>query len=559
MEFPIVEGIKMVPGTVHIVDLEGTMDVKHQKGGQKDIILVPQPTNDPNDPLNWSRLRKEYHFWLLWIWGFIAAVSVNWVGPVWQSLHGVDTKSTNIGYVLKTQFTIDLNTSFGRLNVSSALCFLFLGIGCVCLQPIAMKIGRRPVYIVGTVLNFAGCILGAFQNRVEMYFGVSILTGFGAAPVDSLVQVTTADIFFAHEKGTRLSLYVFTIYAGSYLGPVAAGYIADSQGWRWCFWYLVIFFGILLVIQAFTMEESVFRRPLPPSELSTDAMLEDKLQAVEKGGDSLIHHTESVASSPPPAKTYWQRMGLYNTSYSDPRPLWLVAISPFFLVTYPAVMWGGLVYGVQIMWLSLITVTQSATFSAPPYNFSMANVGNTNFAAFIGGILGMVWGGYVSDWCILRLSRRNKGILEPEFRLWTMLIPAIINTGGLFMYGLGSLYGVHWILPAGFGMALIGFGIGSGAAIAITYAVDCYPRVASEALVLMLFIRNLIGTGFTFAIEPWLEHNGLRDTTIIMSMVCLATNMSFLLMVWKGKSMREWTAKRYFRMAQAKNKLAVGS
>lgn len=62
------------------------MNVKHQEGGKNDIILVPQPTNDPNDPLNWSKLRKEYHFWLLWIWGFIAAVSVNWVGPVWVRL-----------------------------------------------------------------------------------------------------------------------------------------------------------------------------------------------------------------------------------------------------------------------------------------------------------------------------------------------------------------------------------------------------------------------------------------------------------------------------------------
>lgn len=368
------------------------------------------------------------------------------------------------------------------------------------LQPIALKIGRRPVYLVGTLLNLIGCIVGAFQTSVETYYGVSIMTGVGAAPIDSLVQVTTTDIFFAHEKGTRLSLYVFAIYAGSYLGPVATGYIADSQGWRWCFWYLVIFFGILLVIQGFTMEESVFRRPPAPEEMTAQTALEDKIQSVEKGEGSVIHTTES--QTPPPAKkTYWQRMGLWNTSYSDPRPLWLIAISPFFLVTYPAVMWGGLIYGVQIMWLSLITVTQSATFSAPPYNFSMTNVGNVNFAAFIGGILGMLWGGYVSDWCVLHLSRRNNGVMEPEFRLWTMLPPAIINTGGLLMYGLGSLYGVHWILPAGFGMASIAFGIGSGAAIAITYAVDCYPRVTSEALVLMLFLRNLIGTGFTFAIE----------------------------------------------------------
>ena len=45
-----------VPGTIHLVDLEGTMDVRHEEGD--DIVLVPQPTDDPEDPLNWSKWRK---------------------------------------------------------------------------------------------------------------------------------------------------------------------------------------------------------------------------------------------------------------------------------------------------------------------------------------------------------------------------------------------------------------------------------------------------------------------------------------------------------------------
>ncbi|EZF26704.1 hypothetical protein H112_01240 [Trichophyton rubrum D6] len=156
-----------------------------------------------------------------------------------------------------------------------------------------------------------------------------------------------------------------------------------------------------------------------------------------------------------------------------------------------------------------------------------------------------MWGGFVSDWCILYFSRRNKGILEPKFRLWTMVIPAIVNTAGLLMQGLGALSGVMWIMPAGFGMVFIAFGIGSGAAIAITYAIDCYPKMASEALVFMLFLRSFIGSGFTFAIQPWLQHDGLQNTTIIMSLICFVSNISFLLFTWKGKAFREWTAVRY--------------
>ncbi len=49
-----------VPGTVHLIDLEGTMGVKHD-GKTKDVVLYPAPSPDPADPLNWSRGKKLKH------------------------------------------------------------------------------------------------------------------------------------------------------------------------------------------------------------------------------------------------------------------------------------------------------------------------------------------------------------------------------------------------------------------------------------------------------------------------------------------------------------------
>lgn len=45
-----------IPGTVHLVDLDHTLHTRHANGG--DIVLVPTPSSDPNDPLNWSPRRK---------------------------------------------------------------------------------------------------------------------------------------------------------------------------------------------------------------------------------------------------------------------------------------------------------------------------------------------------------------------------------------------------------------------------------------------------------------------------------------------------------------------
>lgn len=47
-----------LPGTDHLVDLNGAMNVAHAAGGKSDIVLVPAPSSDPDDPLNWSPRRK---------------------------------------------------------------------------------------------------------------------------------------------------------------------------------------------------------------------------------------------------------------------------------------------------------------------------------------------------------------------------------------------------------------------------------------------------------------------------------------------------------------------
>lgn len=49
-----------VPGTQHLIDLEGKLTAKHATTtSQKDILLIPYPSSDPNDPLNWTINRKR--------------------------------------------------------------------------------------------------------------------------------------------------------------------------------------------------------------------------------------------------------------------------------------------------------------------------------------------------------------------------------------------------------------------------------------------------------------------------------------------------------------------
>lgn len=48
----------LIPGTVLLVDIDDQLAARHAKGHQ-DIILIPTPSADPEDPLNWSPARKR--------------------------------------------------------------------------------------------------------------------------------------------------------------------------------------------------------------------------------------------------------------------------------------------------------------------------------------------------------------------------------------------------------------------------------------------------------------------------------------------------------------------
>lgn len=58
--------VSVVPGTTHLVDLDGSLHTNHDTR-LKDIVLIPTPSADPEDPLNWSHRRKTLHMFCLFM------------------------------------------------------------------------------------------------------------------------------------------------------------------------------------------------------------------------------------------------------------------------------------------------------------------------------------------------------------------------------------------------------------------------------------------------------------------------------------------------------------
>lgn len=93
------------------------------------------------------------------------------------------------------------------------------------------------------------------------------------------------------------------------------------------------------------------------------------------------------------------------------------------------------------------------------------------------------------------------------------------------------------------------FGLTVGGSIAIAYAVDCFPQIGGESMASVMVIRNTIGFGLSFAITPWYTGMGLQNCFITAGFVSIACMATFLLFLWKGKTLRRWSADAYWGYA----------
>jgi len=174
--------------------------VSHLKKGTgrfSHIVLQPQPSDDPRDPLNWPRWKKEGLFWVLtYMAGLVGAI-----GPLIST--GYATLAPQLG-VSETALVQATNSD------------LILALGCIMIffAPIAVKVGRRPCYLIGAACLFFASIGAAATTSFTGLKIARIFQGFGMAPYEALVVSSIGDVFFAHERGVRTAIWSFAIGGG---------------------------------------------------------------------------------------------------------------------------------------------------------------------------------------------------------------------------------------------------------------------------------------------------------------------------------------------------------
>ncbi|KAK7747230.1 hypothetical protein SLS53_001483 [Cytospora paraplurivora] len=439
--------------------------------------------DDPNMPLNFTTSRK----WMLV--GLLSAITL--LTPFASSILSPGISSLMIEFGETSEI-------MGALTVSIYL--LGYVVGPMFLAPLSEIYGRRPVL---TVANFFFCLwqIGcALAPNISALIVFRFFAGVGGAGCLTLGGAVIGDVFGPEQRGPVV-------------GPLIGGFIAETIGWRWDFWIVLIVAGLITVLIEVLNQETSHR-----------VLIDKKVARLKKelGRDDLRSCYETN-TGPKPSQSGILINGLI-------RPLKMLIFSPIVLLL---TLYISFAYGTMYLLFTTIPTVFEET-----YGFNVGLTGLVYLGLGCGTTLGWIIITLYSDKSVIKLAKANNGEFEPEMRLAVSMFFSWLLPITFFWYGWSAEYKVHWMSSI---ISLMPFGTGiMGLFLPITtYLVDCYPMYAASAIAANTELRSLVGAFLPLAGTPMYETLGLGWGNSLLGFLCVLMIPLPIIFFKFGKKLRK--------------------
>ena len=142
----------------------------------------------------------------------------------------------------------DFNVSANTGQWLTTIYMLVLGVMIPATPYLINRFSTRTLFISSMVFFVAGCGLSIIAKSFTVMVISRILQAICGGINTQLVQILIMRMYPIEERGSAMGMYGFVVGVAPTVGPIAAGLIIDSLGWRALFYILgvITLFDIIL-------------------------------------------------------------------------------------------------------------------------------------------------------------------------------------------------------------------------------------------------------------------------------------------------------------------------
>ena len=461
-------------------------------------VLIPQPTDDPNDPLNWSKIKKHI---------ILIVMSATAFLPDYGSSSGAVT--------LLPQSKI-WGLSPDTINHSQAGNVFMLGVGGVFVVVLSAYFGRLPVMFWFTLTAVWTAVWCTAATTFDSFMAARILNGTFVTVAQGGGLMFIKDMFFFHEHARKINIWVSFIILSPSLGPMFSAFIISTQKWQWAFGLYTILTGLCLIGIVLFADETFYNRKIPQDQHLPPGSRIQRLIGTRQWKER--HHRASFSEA---------------------------VMRSVQVITRPTIFLSMIYYLFTFAWAIGINTTL-AIFVTPLYGFGPDQIGYFYFAPVIATILGEVVGHWLHDMIADFLTRRNKGTFQPEFRLMVMWFSTPFMITGLAVLGFSLERAWHYMVTA-VAWGLYVFGIMITTVGIQSYCLDSYPEAGGEVSAWLNFARVLGGFIISYFQVSWARAIGAEKTFAIQAGICAVVFFMVVFLQIYGVRLRHWAGRLDFK------------